>query len=51
MTKEELEKEADEYADKHAFRVDFDGFLTGYTARSSKDIQKEVEYEKKSSFC
>ena len=25
MTKEELEKEAEEYADKHAFRVPYDG--------------------------
>lgn len=40
MTKEELEKEAGEYADKHAFRVPYDGsnkFYDDVDFKASKD--------------
>lgn len=40
MTKEELEKEADDYAEKHAFRVPYDGsnkFYDDVDFKASKD--------------
>ena len=40
MTKEELEKEAEDYADKHAFRVPYDGsnkFYNDVDYKASKE--------------